>query len=150
MCISFPCIYHPSVNVFDCVIFVFYMISLCLTLPDWSIQLVSVLSGHNKCEEKTTYEFVYAVCKPYQISERRQVHADSDHAAGKAQLAELSVSLWKEHGEIEPTTGQHHPCCKSLAHDLPLKHRQRCCVMGLQGFHIIIKLDETLLTFCFV
>lgn len=114
-----------------------------------------------KCEKEMTYEFVYVVCTLYQISERRQVHADSDHAAGEAQLAELSVSLWKVDGEIEPTTGQHHPCCKSLVHHLPLKRTHRSCVIGMQSpshnkaesnhrASLCRSKLEPLLTFCFV
>lgn len=30
---------------------------------------------------------------PYQVCERRQVHADGDHAAGETELIESSLSL---------------------------------------------------------
>ena len=46
----------------------------------------------------------------YQVCEWGQIHADGDHTAGEAQLAEANISLRKKHGEVEPTAGQHGPC----------------------------------------
>lgn len=54
---------------------------------------------------------VCSACELYQVGERGQVHADCDHAAGEAKLAEPSVSLREEHWEVEPAADQHHPCC---------------------------------------
>ncbi len=61
-------------------------------------------------------------CEQYQVSEWRQVHADGDHAAGEAELAEPSVSLRKKRGEVEPTTGENRHCCEGLGSHQPLKH----------------------------
>lgn len=58
--------------------------------------------------------FACDACELYQVSERRHVHADGDHAAGETQLVELNVPISKKHGEVEPAAGQHNPSNEGL------------------------------------
>lgn len=104
--------------------------------------------------------FVCNAYELYQVGEWGQVHADGDHAAGEAELVEPTVSLREKRGEVEPTTGQHRPCCKSLWHHQPLNQTQRELLRkGCEGlsYPIIwwiqpqwVVLCRSTLTFCFV
>lgn len=65
--------------------------------------------------------FVCGGWEMYQAGERGKVHADGDHAAGEAQLAEPRLSLGKKHSEVKPTASQDYPSYKNLGRHQPLK-----------------------------
>lgn len=66
--------------------------------------------------------FVCAAFEPYQGGERRQVHADSDHAAGEPQLAETRFPCREEHAKVEPTARQDQARRCRLGHHQVLQH----------------------------
>lgn len=89
----------------------FFVWTLCVV---WSFKLVLPSQLEENAWLCTYFLYVVFVCNAcelYQVGERGQVHADGDYTAGEAKLAEPSVSLREKRGEVEPTAGQHRPCC---------------------------------------
>lgn len=77
--------------------------------------------------------FVCAAFEPYQGGERRQVHADSDHAAGEPQLAEARFPRRKEHAEVEPPARQDQARRGRLGHHQVLQHAARRQAVSATG-----------------
>lgn len=58
----------------------------------------------------------------HQISERREVHADSEHTTGQSQLRQLCLSRRNQHTKIHPACTQHTHHQQCLRQHAFLKH----------------------------